>query len=272
MKKRDMSNIRRNIREVALTIFFSTLGLIIYAVLRFIGLPELVRAIIGFAVTAAATFLLFPKVLGIPFGKIEVSEWVRRIGLSPPPGAWKHLVLGISLAACTLSGMLAASILTGRFEFDLGNVSPSHLVFSLIPGIFEEIYFRGVLMFVLLRIFRSLEKAMVVQIVIFGLAHLKGVDIIAFVEVLSVTIIAVAFTYVAYKTRSLMAAIVFHYLHDAFLFLVQVPDGEYAGFWENALFYTGLWSMAGVSLLVTKLATDVLKVRAKEPLYERPCS
>ena len=252
-----------------MTLFFGTLGLIIYMVLKVVGLSELIRAVIGFAVAAAATFLLVPKVLGIPFGKVEVSEWARRIGLSPPPGAWKHMVLGISLAACTLSGMLAASILTGRYEFDLGNASPSHLVFSLIPGIFEEIYFRGVLMFVLLRIFRSLEKAMVVQIVIFGLAHIKGVDIIAFVEVLSVTIIAIPFTYVAYKTRSLMAAIVFHYLHDALLLLVQVPDGDYTGFWENALFYAGLWSMAGGSLLVTKLATDVLKVRAKEPLYER---
>jgi membrane protease YdiL (CAAX protease family) len=269
MRTRNFSEIRKNIRDVALTLFFSTLGLIIYMVLKMAKLPDLVCAIIGFAVAAAATFLLFPKALGIPFGKIVVSEWARRLGLSPPPGAWKHIVLGMSLAACTLSGMLAASILTGRYEFNLGTASPSHLVFSLIPGIFEEIFFRGVMMFILLRVFRSLEKALVVQIVIFGLAHIKGVDIIAFVEVLSVTIFAISCTYVVYKTRSLMAAIVFHYLHDALLLLVQVPGGDYTGFWENALFYTGLWSMIGVSLLVTKVATDVLQVRAKEPLYER---
>ena len=268
MKKMNAGEIKRNIREIALTLVFSTLGLIIYSVLKAFGLPELIRAVIGFAVTAAATYLLFPKVLGIPFGKIEASEWVQRIGLHPPLGAWKHVALGISLAACTLSGMLAASILTGRYEFDPGNASPSHLTFSLIPGFFEEIYFRGVMMFVLLRIFRSLEKAMVIQWVIFGLAHLKGIDILAFVEVLSVAMIAISCTYTVYKTRSLMAAIVFHYLHDAFLFLVQVPEGNYMGFGENALFYAGLWSMVGVSLLVTKLATDVLKVRAKEPLYE----
>jgi len=266
------SEIKRNIREVALTLFFSSLGLFIVMVLKITGLPGFICAVIGFAVAAAATILLFPKVLGIPFGKIEVLEWARRIGLHLPPGTWKHIVLGITLAACTLSGMLAASILTGRYEFNLGNASISHVTFSLIPGIFEEIYFRGVMMFILLRIFRSLEKAMVIQLVIFGLAHIKGIDMIAFVEVLSVIIIGISFTYVAYKTKLLMAAMVFHYLHDAFLLLVQVPDGNYTGFWENALFYAGLWSMVGVSLLVTKLATDVLHVRAKEPLYERSYS
>ena len=50
---------------------------------------------------------------------------------------------------------------------------------------------------------------------------------------------------------------------------MQVPDGAYEGFTENALFYAGLWSMVAVSLLVTKVATDVLGVRVKEPLYER---
>jgi membrane protease YdiL (CAAX protease family) len=272
MDKNEKRSLRTNIREIALTIFFSSLALIIYMVLKRAGLSGLVCFIISFPVTAVIVFALFPKVLGIPFGKIEVSEWVRRIGLYPPQGVWKHIVLGISLAACTLSGMYIGSALTGKYEFDLGNVTLSHMLFSLIPGIFEELFIRGVLMIILLRITKSFEKAFAIQVVIFGLMHIKGIDIVSFVEVLSVSILAISFTYVVYKTRSLMAAIVFHYLQDALLFLVQLPNGVYQGLSENALFYAGLWSMVGVSLLVTKIATDVLKVRGKEPFYERSYS
>jgi hypothetical protein len=164
------------------------------------------------------------------------------------------------------------TILTGKYVFDFGNIDPSHLAFSLIPGFFEEIFIRGVLMIILLKITKSLEKAFAIQIVVFGLMHINGIDVVSLVDALSVSIIAISFTYVVYKTRSLIAAIVFHYLHDAFLFLVQLPGGVYLGFSDNALFYTGLWVMVGVSILITKMATERFRVRADEPLYEQSCS
>jgi membrane protease YdiL (CAAX protease family) len=166
--------------------------------------------------------------------------------------------------------MLIASILTGKYGFDSNNISLDHMVFSLIPGIFEEIFFRGVLMIILLRITKSLEKAFTIQVVIFGLSHIKyGLDIMSLVEALSVIIIAIGFTYSVYKTRSLIPAIIFHFLHDAFLFVVQLPDGAYQGFTDNALFYVGLWVMVAVSVLITKVAVEKFQVQAKEPLYEK---
>jgi hypothetical protein len=64
-------------------------------------------------------------------------------------------------------------------------------------------------------------------------------------------ILAAVFVYTAYKTRTLIAGIVFHFLHDALLYLVQVPGGEYIGFGENLAFFLALWLMAGVACLLS---------------------
>ena len=125
-------------------------------------------------------------------------------------------------------------------------------------------------MIILLRITKSLEKAFTIQVVIFGLSHIKyGLNIMSLVEAISVLIIAIGLTYTVYKTRTLIAAIIFHYLHDAFLFVVQLPDGVYQGFTDNALFYLGLWIMVGIGILITKIAADKFQVQAQEPLYEK---
>jgi hypothetical protein len=80
-------------------------------------------------------------------------------------------------------------------------------------------------------------------------------------------VIAIAFTYAAYKTRTLIAGIVFHFVHDALLFLPQVPESEYIGFSENIAFYGCLWAMVAVNLVLIKISSERLGVRAEEPLY-----
>jgi hypothetical protein len=83
----------------------------------------------------------------------------------------------------------------------------------------------------------------------------------------SVMIIAAAFTYAAWKTRTLVVGIVFHFLHDTFLFFVQVPGGEFSGFREHATFHLILWAMVGVACLLTKVAAERFGVAAEDPLY-----
>ena len=120
---------------------------------------------------------------------------------------------------------------------------------------------------VLLFATRSLKRAAFIQIVLFGLTHIKGTDLWSWMDVLSVMFIAVAFTYAAYKTRTLVAGIVFHFLHDAFLFLPQVPGGEYIGVSENIVFYASLWLMVGVACMLIKFSADRLGVKADQELY-----
>lgn len=232
-----------------------------------VEMPKLLASVLNFLLAAFIAFFIFPKLLKQPFGKVSLSEYARRLGFYLPLNAWRHVVLGVVLALCTLVGSLVGSILTGRYVLDWSTINISHTVFSLNPGVWEEFAFRGIIMFVLLRSVKSLRRAALIQIVIFGLLHLGGTDLWSWVDVISVMIITLAFTYTAYKTRTLLAGIVFHFLHDALLFFGQVPDGDYFGTTENTLFFVALWAMVGVACLVTKVAAEKLGVQAQAELY-----
>lgn len=261
---------RSKIRPIGPTLVAPVAGfLLVFVAEKILGveLSKLASSFINLVVVAFIAFRLFPGWLGIPFGRMDTREYLRRIGFYLPIGWWRHVALGAVLAACTLSGMLAASIITGRYVFDLGAVDVPHLVFSLNPAIWEELFCRGVQMVLLLRLTGSLKRASAAQIVLFGVMHVKGVDAWALVDTFSVAVIAVGFTYVAYKTRSLVAGVTFHYLHDAFLKLVQVPGMAYVGVTENALFYGSLWLMVVVGCIATKLATERYEVRGLTELY-----
>jgi membrane protease YdiL (CAAX protease family) len=269
---------RQKIRPVALKI--RSVGLIYLSVSFGFGLcflvqkifkidvPRSVKGVTNVAFGALAAFILFPCVLKIPFGHVSVKEFSKRLGLYPfPAGAWKHVLLGILLAACTVSGMLAGTMLTGKYHVNWQTINLSQFIFSLGPGMWEETFFRGVLMMLLLQWTKSLRTAIGMQIILFGIGHLSGIAPWDIVDSLSVMILTIGFTYTAYKTRSLLAGIVFHFFHDSLLFFPQLPGGNYSGFHDNMVFYLGLWSMVGVGCLIVKLAADTLGVRADEELY-----
>lgn len=264
------ARVRRVVRPIALTVLFPTLGLLIcFLAEKFleIEVPSLVGSAINLVLAAFGAFFLFPHVFAIPFGKIKTADFSRRIGFYLPDKAWKHVLLGAALAACTLSGMLVASILTGKYVLDFKTIKLTHMVFALNPGIWEEVFFRGIQMMVLIRLTKSIGRAATIHIVIFGLLHIQGADIPSLIDVVSVMILGVGFTYAAYKTGALIAGIVFHYLHDALLFFVQVPGGTKWSTRDTVLFFAMLWFMVGAGCLVTKLAAEKLAIRAPADLY-----
>jgi len=218
-------------------------------------------------IAALFAFVIFTRALKMPFGDVQLSQYLRRLGFYLPPQAWKHVLLGILLAGCTLSGMLAASIWSGRYSLDWSTISLTHILFSINPGVWEEFFYRGIIMFVLLRSTRSVKYAALIQIMIFCLMHIKGFSVWQFVNIVSVAILAVAFTFAAWKTRTLITSIVFHFLHDAFLFLPQPPGGDYVGMKENMLLYGCLWLAVGLALLLIHFAAERWGVRAQRELY-----
>jgi len=250
---------RSKIRPYLLTIAFSAIGSLVVYILKYIlqiNLTKLEMSIISFIVTSVLVLYLFPKVFKIPFGKASISDFIRKVGLYKPINIHKFIIIGIIAAAFTLTGMLVGSLLTDKFVLSFSTVTLSHAVFSLTPGIWEEVLFRGVLMILLIRATQSFKNAAIIQLVIFGLVHIKGFNFLSLVDAFSVMILAIAFTYLAYKTRSLIPGIVFHYLHDTFLFFVQLPDGVYEGFKDNALFYASLWSGVALSIIVIKRISE----------------
>jgi membrane protease YdiL (CAAX protease family) len=265
------SNLMRDIiRPIALAVVSVTFGSLIALLLEVfldLELSKLLTSVITFAFAAFSAFYLFPKILRLPFRDVSLSEYVHRLGFYLPQNTWKHVLLGCLLAVCTLSGMLIGSLLSGRYELDWSTVNITHILFSINPGLWEEYFYRGVIMFVLLMATGSIGRAALIQIVLFGLTHIKGIDLWSWIDVISVMVIAVAFTYSAYKTGTLVAGIVFHFLHDTFLFLPQVPGGELIGVFENITFYAALWIMVGVGCVLIKFAADSIGVKAEEELY-----
>jgi membrane protease YdiL (CAAX protease family) len=262
---------KKDIRAIALSVLFSSIGFVFSFLVKKglnIDLSKLDLSIIAFIVTSISAFLLFPKVFKIPFGKISIKDFIYKIGLYPSKKIFGFILIGVVAALTTLSAMLIGSIITGRYEFDSSTINLAHSIFSLTPGIFEEVFYRGIIMIVLVRMTKSIKKAALIQVLIFALAHIKGFDFISIVDIFSVLIIAAGFTYLAYKTKSLIPGIVFHYLHDTFLFSVQIPGGEYIGFRDNALFYSILWISIGVVIIITKQLSEKYHIINKYNFYK----
>ena len=267
IKSNIMKDVVRPIGLAWLAIGCGSILVMIIEKLLGIDISKILASGLTFVIAAFVAFIVFPGKIRLPFGDVSLSAYLRGVGLYLPRYAWKHVLLGFALAICTLSGILIGSLLTGRYEFDPSTLDIAQIVFSVNPALWEEFFFRGVIMFILMRATGSVRKAAMIQIVLFGLTHVRGFDIRAWVDVISVTILAVGFTYAAFKTRTLVTGIVFHFVHDAFLFVPQVPGSDYTGVMENVAFYASLWLMAGVGCLVIKLASDNLGVKANEELY-----
>jgi hypothetical protein len=262
-----MKDIVRPIAIAFVSVAFGSLLALFLKVFLDIEVSKLITSAITFSFAAFSAFYLFPRVLKLPFRDVALSEYLHHLGFYLPNSTWKHILLGFILAVCTLSGMLIGSLLTGRYELDWSTVNISHTIFSINPGVWEEYFFRGVIMFLLLIATRSLRRAALIQIVLFGLSHIKGIDLWSWIDVISVMFLAVAFTYATYKTRTLVAGIVFHFLHDAFLFLPQVPGGEYIGVFENIASYVSMWLMVAAACVLIKFSADNIGVKADKELY-----
>lgn len=265
------SDIREAIRSSALAVAFSGIGITVAFFLKKgagADLSKVTLSLIALAVTSAAVLFFFPRVFKIPFGQVSIREFLANLGLVRPRPFLKLALLGAFAALFTLSGMLAGSLLTGKYAFSPATVTWGQAIFSLTPGIWEELLFRGVLMIVLLRLTGSFRSAALIQVLIFGLVHIKGLDFLSLAcEPVSVAILAVGFTYIAYKTKSLIPGMVFHCLHDAFLFAVQLPGGEYSGFRDNLLFYFGLWSSVLLCMAMVKLLVERFRVVSPYDFY-----
>jgi len=269
-KSKSWDFLKELVRPTALSYVFVSLGFLLQLLIEMsmdVELPDLFASVINFGLAALGALVVFPKVIKQPFGEVSLAEYTRRLGFYLPPNAWKHLTLGVLLAVCTLGGMLAGSLLTGRYRLDLSTISLEHLAFSLNPGIWEEFFFRGIIMFVLLKHVKTVRQAALIQLVLFGLSHVKGLDLWAWVDVVSVMILGAAFVYVSYKTRTLVAGMVFHFLHDFLLFVVQTPEGEYIGSGENLVFFAALWVMVGVACWLAKVGAERLGIRSETELY-----
>ena len=119
-----------------------------------------------------ATCYLIPFKIGIPM-QVQGRKNLIDIGLLSPEKLPASLLMGLLFGLLSLSFMLLGSLLSGDYVFHPSTLDLQHMYFSLVPGIFEEVIFRGFIMIVLIKYLKSIKKAMVLQAVLFTLSHVK---------------------------------------------------------------------------------------------------
>jgi membrane protease YdiL (CAAX protease family) len=211
---------------------------------------------------------LYPEKLKYPFVEISGKEFTQNIGFHITDNKSKNVLLGILLGVFSSMGMLIGSILTGRYVFDWSNLQLEQVLFSLVPGIWEEVFFRGIMMMVLINHLKDVKKAAIYQSLIFAALHFYGYQLWDLIDLLSIFFMGLTFTYLCHKTNSLVPAMIFHFIHDAFIFLFQVPDGVYNGNFENGVFFISLWGMLLVGCLITYIFTEKWNYKQTPLLYD----
>ncbi len=224
-----------------------------------------VPALLYFVALGILALVLMPYVIGLPNGRKSLREFCYDIRLLPMKPVVRNVLLGLLLAALTLVSILLASLLTGHFVLDWSTVPALRWVKGLTRGIWEEVFFRGIILVLFLRIFPE-RRAVVSAALLFAVVHFKleNFDLYAAVDLVSIFFMGLLFTYVVLKTGSLLPAMVFHYVHDIFIKLVQnVPGADVTT--SKTLLFGLLWFSLIVGALLTKWIVEHWPNEEPEP-------
>ncbi len=208
-----------------------------------------------FALGVLALYLM-PYVLGLPNGRKSLRDYCHDIRLLPMKPVGRNVLIGLLMAALTLSGILLASLLTGHFVLDWSFVPALRWVKGLTRGIWEEVFFRGIILVLFMRFYPP-RKAIFYTAFLFAIIHLNtlALDLEMIVDIVSIFFMGLLFTYLAIKTGSLLPGIIFHYVHDIFVLLVQNTPGA-EGTLPLILFYAFLWAALLIGAGLTKYIVE----------------
>jgi membrane protease YdiL (CAAX protease family) len=250
--KRLMLSIRQTMRDkplvgtlIVLLVYFAFLYLPSFPAILLIPLYSMLpleasiilEFLYSFGFMMLLWLLVVPKSLRLPNGKEKFSSYLRSVKLIAPGIRSSKFLIKILLAiTCTgiyfFSFWLFGSIL-GEFTLNLpaifgppgfssGSFSFGYLIFviMLIPGIWEEWGFRGVILSLNSRKYSNIW-ALIISSVTFGLLHFTNILsgqhwITTIFQVLYAAEIGFLFGYIFLKTNSLLPSIIIHYLFNSF--------------------------------------------------------
>lgn len=215
-----------------------------------------IPAVLYFWALGVLALYLMPYVLGLPNGRKSLREFSYDIRLLPMQPVGRNLLVGLLMTALTLGSIYLASLLTGQFVLDWSLVPALRWVKGLTRGIWEEVFFRGIILVLFMRIFPR-HKAIFMSTFLFAIVHLNPLafSLNHLVDVVSIFFMGLVFTYIVLKTGSLLPAIVFHYIHDIFVLLVQnTPSANET--LASGLLYAFLWIALILGAFITKTIID----------------
>jgi len=225
-----------------------------------------------FGVMALLWLLIVRRSLGLPNGKESLKEYVKTIGLKPDRKIGRNIFLGISCSIIYFISTYITGNIFGNYIFDLdvifGNPGTSISIYgwfifilALIPGIWEEVSFRGVISTLNLRKY-SRTTVLIVVSIIFGLFHyfnlLVGSDLVLTgIQVIYASLLGFLLGYLFIKTKSLIPSIILHYLIDSVgaLFTYVIFD---------SIVDLVLFAIIGVGIIPTVIGVVLVKLVVKE--------
>jgi membrane protease YdiL (CAAX protease family) len=226
-----------------------------------------VNFIVNMGVLALLWFVVVPLGLKLP-KKESFREYAQTIGLSSFKPRWRNILLGVGTIAIFSASSVLFALLLGNYTFEPRILfgQPFEWGFGwflffimLIPGIWEEVAFRGVILNLQLKKY-SQSTSIVLNGLLFGLFHLVNLLVgqsyyNTFMQVIYASCLGFAFAYMYAKTKSLIPCMIAHYLIDSvgqlFLF-VSFPNMLNVTLF--LIFGIGIIPMIGTIALVKLLA------------------
>ncbi|MFX1413179.1 MAG: CPBP family intramembrane glutamic endopeptidase [Promethearchaeota archaeon] len=225
--------LRRNVLAGAVVImvlyflFQNLVGFIELPILPFLfGLPpedsyfylRTIDVILIFPVFILLFFVVVPKGMKLPNGKESLKQYSNTIGFFKVRPLGMNILILLSSALLFLIPTIVFSLF-GVLTINLGVLLRYpiwvHFYWMLIPGIWEEVAFRGVILRLQLRKFSKLTS-IILSGVFFGLMHFVNLltigDLFSVLnQVFYATCLGISFAYIYVKTESLIPTITLHY-------------------------------------------------------------
>lgn len=253
--------------SIAILLFLYTIFMVVpifiyraYATLTFILTHMYVLHLINFFSVAILWALFVPLVLGLP-NRREFIGYVRSIRLTKIKPVLRSVGLGLITAVVTLTLMLfsnfLSSLFNGQVTFDPALlIDPfviPNLYTALLPSIWEEVAFRGVMLVLILKV-QNKQLSILGNGLLFGAFHSVGIlsgflsaiffgvefnrenFIPILFQMVYTTFFGIFIAYMFVKTKMLLPCILMHYVADALFYLVGYNTEPLT--WSYFLFMT----------------------------------
>ncbi|MFX1597209.1 MAG: CPBP family intramembrane glutamic endopeptidase, partial [Promethearchaeota archaeon] len=252
---RDQVNVATAVLLILYTIFLFLPGIIFSLISPlFANLPIIAINFIYFFMNVGFLVLLWqiivPFTLKLPNGKETFREHSRSIGLSRVKPLSRNLLIGIGNIIIFGFSAILFGILLGKYYFIpetlFGGYNWLIFVFAFLPGIWEEIAFRGVILNLQLQKYKK-YTVVFLNGILFGLYHfvnmLLGQEFFpTLFQIFYASFMGFSFAYMYIKTKSLLPSIILHYLLDSVGLLFQTVV------FKNGV-YEGLFIIFGISII-----------------------
>jgi membrane protease YdiL (CAAX protease family) len=251
-------------------IFLFLPGFIIGPLAPFLlDIPTVFSLFIQFFIIVGFLILLWqiivPYGLKLPNEDMKFIEHARSIGLSRVKPLWRNFAIGLgSIALFGLSTVLLGELLGTYYvipEILFIGFNWFLFVLMLIPGIWEEVAFRGVILNLQRRKYSKLTVVFLNGI-LFGLFHFVNLLVtqdlfLTSLQVIYASCLGISFAYMFIKTNSLLPSILVHYLIDSvgqFFLTIEIQNRVNLALF--AIFGVGVIPMVLIMILVWLLVAN----------------